>query len=194
MKTSLMPQNRGGVASAVVTVWVVFMVGFLWTDTCLGKTAREIDVSVDVALERFYKQVKGGKEFGENTKGMLVMPGVKKAAFIVGGEYGEGALKVGGKTVGYYNLVSGSFGLQIGAQAKDIIIAFMTTEALKRFRASQGWQAGVDGNITFVDVGGGQQLDTRTLKSDIVGFVFDSKGIIADISLKGAKFTKLDKK
>jgi len=144
-------------------------------------------------MKRFYNQVEGAKEFARGAKGLLIMPNVKKAAFIVGGEYGEGALRIGGKTAAYYNIVSGSFGLQIGAQAKDIIIAFMTQEALNGFRASDGWEAGVDGNIALITIGAGERVDTRTIKDPIVGFVFDVKGLIADLSLKGAKFTKLKK-
>ena len=165
----------------------------IFTENALGASAEEIDVSVNVALKRFYEQVKGAKEFASGAKGLLIMPNVKKAAFIIGGEYGEGALRIGGKTVDYYNIVSGSFGLQIGAQAKDIIIAFMTRDALNGFRASEGWEAGVDGNIALITIGAGERVDTRTIKDPIVGFVFDVKGLIADLSLKGAKFTKLDK-
>ena len=160
----------------------------------LAKTAKEVDASVDVAIERFYKQVKGAKEFVKSSKGMLVMPNVVKGAFIVGGEYGEGALRIGGKSVDYYNTISGSIGFQIGGQSKDIILLFMTDEALKKFRASKGWEAGVDGNVALISVGAGAQADTTTLKNPIVGFVFDAKGLIADISLKGAKFSKIDKK
>ena len=159
-----------------------------------AKTAKEIDASVDVAIQRFYKQVKGAREFVKASKGMLVMPNVVKGAFIIGGEYGEGALRVGGKSVDYYNTISGSIGFQIGGQAKDIILLFMTDEALKQFRASNGWEAGVDGNVALITIGAGERADTTTLKDPIVGFVFDAKGLIADISLKGAKFSKLDEK
>ena len=173
---------------------ILLLVSILgYTENAMGASAEEIDVSVDVALKRFYKQVNGAKEFASGAKGLLIMPNVKKAAFIIGGEYGEGALRIGGKTVGYYNIVSGSFGLQIGAQAKDIIIAFMTRDALNGFRASEGWEAGVDGNIALITIGAGERVDTRTIKDPIVGFVFDVKGLIADLSLKGAKFTKLNK-
>ena len=173
----------------LITLSSVFLSSNLY-----AKTAREIDVSVDVAIERFYKQVQGAKEFVKASKGMLVMPNVKKGAFIIGGEYGEGALRVAGKTVDYYNTISGSIGLQIGGQVKDIILLFMTDEALKQFRASKGWEAGVDGNVALINIGAGERADTRTLKDPIVGFVFDAKGLIADISIKGAKFTKVDKK
>jgi lipid-binding SYLF domain-containing protein len=160
----------------------------------LAKTAKEIDASVDVAIKRFYKQVKGAEEFVKASKGMLVMPNVVKGAFIVGGEYGEGALRIGGKTVDYYNTVSGSIGFQIGGESKDIILLFMTDEALKKFRASKGWEAGVDGNVALISVGAGERADTTTSKDPVVGFVFDAKGLIADISLKGAKFSKVGKK
>ncbi len=176
-----------------VFVLITLISAFLSSHS-LAKTAKEVDASVEVAIERFYKQVKGAKEFVKSSKGMLVMPNVVKGAFIVGGEYGEGALRIGGKSVDYYNTVSGSIGLQIGGQSKDIILLFMTDEALKKFRASKGWEAGVDGNVALISVGAGAQADTATLKDPIVGFVFDSKGLIADISLKGAKFSKLDKK
>jgi lipid-binding SYLF domain-containing protein len=176
----------------IIFLTAVFSV--LITNSLLAKTAKEIDASVDVAIDRFYKQVKGAEEFVKASKGMLVMPNIVKGAFIVGGEYGEGALRIGGKTVDYYNTVAGSIGLQIGGQKKDIILFFMTDEALKKFRENKGWEAGVDGNVALITVGEGERLDTTTTKDQIVGFVFDAKGLIADVSLKGAKFSKLDKK
>ena len=124
-----------------------------------AKSAREIDAGVNAAIERFYMQVKGAKEFVKASKGMLVMPNVIKGAFIIGGEYGEGALRVGGKSVDYYNTISGSIGFQIGGQAKDIILLFMTDEALKQFRASEGWEAGVDGNVALITIGAGERAD-----------------------------------
>ena len=173
----------------LITVFGVFLANNLQ-----AKTAKEVDASVDVAIERFYKQVKGAENYVKASKGMLVMPNIVKGAFILGGEYGEGALRIGGKSVDYYNTVSGSIGFQIGGQKKDIILLFMTDEALKKFRASKGWEAGVDGNVALITVGGGERADTTTSKDPVLGFVFDAKGLIADISLKGAKFSKVDKK
>ena len=161
--------------------------------TSYAASAKEIDTSVDVALDRFFKQVNGAKEFAKNAKGLLVMPGVVKAGLGIAGEYGQGALRIGGKTANYYNIAGASIGLTIGGEKKDIIIAFMTDEALKKFRASSGWEAGVDGNVALISIGAGTRLDTTTMKDPIVGFVFDTKGLMADASLKGSKFTKLDK-
>ncbi|MBI5579872.1 MAG: hypothetical protein HY895_12010 [Deltaproteobacteria bacterium] len=159
-----------------------------------AKTAKEINASVNACLERFYKQVKDGKELAGKAKGVLVMPGVIKAGLIVGGEYGEGALREGGKTVSYYNLAAGSFGFQIGGEAKDIIIMFMTDDVFKQFKASKGWEVGLDGNVALVNIGGGERVDFTKLNDPILGFVFDVKGLMADISLKGAKFTRVAKK
>ena len=170
-----------------ITVICVFL-----SNNLIAKTAREIDVSVDVAIERFHKQVIGAEKLIEASKGMLVMPNVFKGAFLIGGEYGEGALRIDGKTVDYYNTVSGSIGIQIGGQSKDIILLFMTDEALKQFRDSKGWETGLDGNVAFIKYGAGVREDTTTTKEPIVGFVIDSKGLIADFSFKGAKFTKMD--
>jgi lipid-binding SYLF domain-containing protein len=192
MKTNLVKRSIKNQRSP----WILFFMlvfSIFSANNLSAKTAKEIDASVDVAIERFYKQVKGAEEFVKASKGMLVMPHVVKGAFIVGGEYGEGALRIGGKTVDYYNTISGSIGFQIGGEAKDIILLFMSDEALKKFRASKGWEAGVDGNVALISVGAGERADTTTSKDPIVGFVFDAKGLIADISLKGAKFSKVDK-
>ncbi|MGD9139120.1 MAG: YSC84-related protein [Desulfobacterales bacterium] len=173
---------------------LMFMVLLLFAGQSFAKkTAKEVDTSVDAAMERFHKQVKDAKEVVAKAKGLLILPNVKKGALIVGGEYGQGALKIGGKTVDYYSMISGSFGLQIGGQAKDIIIAFNSSEALKKFRESKGWEAGVDGNVALIKMGAGESAVAAMAKQPIAAFVFDVKGLIADMSLKGAKFNKLDK-
>jgi len=172
---------------------VVLLIGAS-ADLALAKTAKEINDNVNACLGRFYKQVPGGKDLAAQAKGVLVMPGVIKAGLIVGGEYGEGALRINKKTAAYYNLASGSIGLQIGGEAKDIVILFMTDEALKQFQASKGWEAGVDANVALVTMGGGKRVDFTKMKDPIIGFVLDVKGLMADISLKGAKFTKISPK
>jgi lipid-binding SYLF domain-containing protein len=154
--------------------------------------AQKIDANVNEALERFYKEVEDGKTVAKRAKGLLVLPNVGKGAFIVGFEYGRGALRVGGKSVDYYNMASGSLGFQIGGEAKDIIIAFNNDEALSKFRAAKGWEAGVDGNVALFTVGGGEKTLSAMNKNPVLAFVFDVKGLIADMSMKGAKFTKLD--
>jgi lipid-binding SYLF domain-containing protein len=150
-------------------------------------------VSVDVALERFEAEVKGSKTFLESAKGVLVFPHVLKAGVGFGGEYGEGALRIEGRTVDYYNTVAGSFGFQFGAQAKTIILVFLDEETLKRFRASEGWKAGVDGSVALVTLGAGGDIDTTKIRDPIVGFVFGQKGLMYNLTLEGSKFTKVNK-
>ena len=93
----------------------------------------------------------------------------------------------------YYSIVAGSLGIQIGGEARDIIIAFMSSEALQKFRQSKGWEAGVDGSVALIKLGAGDSAITAMGKQPIVAFVFDVKGLMADMSFKGAKFNKLDK-
>ena len=111
----------------------------------------------------------------------------------VGGEYGEGALRIGGKTVDYYSTASASVGFQLGGQQKTVILVFMQDEALKQFRDSSGWKAGVDGSVALIKVGADGSIDTTTIKDPIVGFVFSQKGLMYNLTLEGSKFTKLDK-
>ncbi len=162
-------------------------------DKANASTPKEIDASVDAALDRFHKEVKGAKEFLASAKGVLIFAGVIKAGIGIGGEYGEGALRINGKTADYYSIASGSIGLQFGAQKKDIILVFMQDEALKKFRASSGWKAGVDGSVALITVGAGGSIDTTKINEPIVGFVVGQSGLMYNLTIEGSKITKLDK-
>jgi len=179
--------------AALSAACLTLILGAFFASAAHAATAKEIDVSVDVALERFNKEVKGAKEFLKSAKGVLVFPSVYKAGFVIGGEYGEGALRIGGKTVDYYSTIAGSWGLQIGGQKKTVILVFMQNEAVKKFRASSGWKAGVDGSVALITVGAGEAIDTTNIKDPIVGFVFGQKGLMANLTLEGSKYTKLKK-
>jgi lipid-binding SYLF domain-containing protein len=154
-------------------------------------TDKAIDVAVDVTLEQFKKDIKGGDEFLKNAKGVLVFPSDFKAGLGIGGEYGEGALRIGGKTVDYYSTAAASIGFQLGMQTKRIIIVFMQDGALKKFRESKGWEAGIDGSIALVELGAGGTIDTTTIKDPILGFVFGNKGLMFNLTLEGSKYTKI---
>jgi lipid-binding SYLF domain-containing protein len=175
-----------------IVISLIFVLGTLFAGQSFGGTAKEIDASADAALDRFYENVKDAREVAQRANGMLIMPNVKKGALIVGGEYGQGVLRIDGKSMDYYSLISGSIGFQIGGQAKDLIIAFMSAKALENFRGSKGWEAGVDGNVALIKLGAGESATSAMGKDPIVAFVFDVKGLMADMSIKGAKFSKLD--
>jgi lipid-binding SYLF domain-containing protein len=176
---------------AMAFMTVCFMV--FQSASAYAKTAKEIDVSVDVALENFNKTVKGGNEFLKSAKGVLVFPSVFKAGVGIGGEFGEGALRIGGKTADYYSTAAASIGFQFGAQKKTVILVFMQQEALKKFRASPGWEAGVDGSVALIKIGAGGSIDTTKIKDPIVGFVIGQKGLMYNLTLEGTKYTKLKK-
>lgn len=158
-----------------------------------AKSAAEIDIGVVETLERFKREVPGGSKFLQRANGVLVFPSVIKAGIGIGGEYGEGALRVGGKTVDYYNTASASIGFQLGAQAKTIVVVFMTEKALSDFRKSDGWEAGVDGSVALIEWGVGKDINTADIKDPVVGFVFNNKGLMYNLTLEGSKFTRLNK-
>jgi lipid-binding SYLF domain-containing protein len=160
-------------------------------NTAQAASTVEIDAKVDAALKDFYAQVGSGKALAERAQGVLVFPSVLKAGFVIGGQYGEGALRINDKTVNYYNIAGASFGFQFGAQSKSVILLFMTKEALSGFQSSAGWEAGVDGSIAIANLGAGGALDSNTLRQPIIGFVFSGKGLMVDVSLKGSKITKI---
>lgn len=175
------------------TIALGFVAASLISASALSASAAVIDVSVNEAIEKFKEDVEGGEIFLDQSAGYLVFPRVIKVGIGIGAESGEGALRVGGRTTAYYRTTSGSIGLQLGAQAKSVIIAFMTKGALDKFQNSNGWKVGVDGSVALIDIGGGKTIDSQNVSDPVVGFIFGSKGLMYNLTLEGSKFTKLDK-
>ena len=175
---------------------ILFLLLFLGTSlnaNFINQPKEIIDANADTAIQQFYKQVKGGKAFLSKVKGYLVFPSVVKAGFVVGGKYGEGVLRVDGRSVGYYSIAAGSVGFQLGAQKASYIIAFVTQDALDKFIRSNGWEAGVDGSITVAKWGAGTDISTISYQNPIYAFVFGEKGLMYNLNLEGTKFTKLNR-
>ena len=156
-------------------------------------SAASIEADVDITLRRFTARIGGARELLAKSAGVLVFPSVIKAGIGIGGEYGEGALRVRGRTVEYYNTVSASIGFQLGAQARSVIIMFMTPEAFDGFRRIDGWKVGVDGSVALVTVGIGGSIDTSKIASPIVGFIFDGKGLMYNLTLEGTKISRISR-
>jgi len=175
----------------IVALITIFM-SFVLTNNAIAYTAKQIDTDVDATLNLF-EEVKGSNTVLESAKGLLVFPSVIKAGFGIGGEYGEGALRIKGETAGYYSTVAASIGFQIGAQKKSIIIAFMQKGALDKFRNSSGWKIGADASIAVIAIGAGGSIDTATHNEPIIAFVFDQKGLMYNLTLEGAKITEIKK-
>ena len=151
----------------------------------------DINAGVDSTLSRLYDSAPESRQLVARAAGVLVFPSVLSVSFGVGAEHGNGALRVAGKTVGYYDTTAGSVGFQAGAQSKAIVVLFMTPDSLARFQNANGWTAGVDATVAVADVGANGSIDTNTIQQPVVGFVLNNSGLMAGVSLQGSKISKL---
>ncbi len=156
-------------------------------------SAAGIDADAQAALMRLYEEQPVAKMLAEKAVAILVFPNMVKAGFVLGAQYGEGALIKKGRTVGYYNSVSASYGLQAGAQTFGYALFLMTNSAVHYLNRSSGWEIGVGPSIVVADEGIARTLTSTTLKSDVYAFIFDQKGLMAGIGLQGSKITKIRK-
>jgi lipid-binding SYLF domain-containing protein len=156
-------------------------------------SAAEIDAGVGATLQSFQRQFPGARELGRKAAAVLVFPSVVKAGIGFGGEYGEGLLIINGKPAGYYNLISGSFGFQLGVQVRSVIIMFMTERALASFQGTYGWKVGVDGSVAIVTLGAGGSIDTESLTSPVIGFILDPTGLMYNLTLEGSKISRISR-
>lgn len=173
--------------------------GFLSTtkpasDSSAGSIAsqrQEIDAGYDATLARLYQNAPGARELVAKARGVLIFPSVLAAGFVVGGEYGKGALRLGGQPAGYYQTVSGSLGWQLGAQSKAIVFLFMTQDALDRFRKGNGWTVGADASVALLKIGANGDIDLNTARQPVIGFVMTNAGLMANLTLEGTRITPL---
>jgi lipid-binding SYLF domain-containing protein len=157
-----------------------------------ASSAAALDADANETLHSFVRQVPGARELANKAAGILVFPSVVKAGIGIGGEYGEGILLNQKRVEGYYNLISASFGFQLGVQERSIIIMFMTDDALDGFRRRAGWKIGVDGSVTIITVGVGGSIDTDKIVSPVIGFVLDQKGLMYNLTLEGSKISQIN--
>ncbi|MEE4361266.1 MAG: YSC84-related protein [Pseudomonadales bacterium] len=161
--------------------------------TSWAASASELATRADAAIVRLEAAAPEARELMSKASGVLVFPRVIKAGMGIGGEYGEGVLRVGGQPVEYYSTASASIGFQLGAQSKAQFILFMTDQSLADFRAARGWEVGVDGSVTLVKIGTGGSIDTTSATDPVIAFVLADRGLMYDLSLAGTKFTKIVK-
>lgn len=164
---------------------------FLPLSPALAASASEINSKVTVALQTLYKTTPGAKTLAKDAKGILVFPDIVKAGFIIGGQYGDGALRKKGKTVGYYRSLAASYGLQAGVQSFGYALFFMDDSSLRYLESSEGWEIGVGPSIVVLDEGFGKNLSSTTLQKGIYAFIFHQKGLMAGIGLQGSKITEI---
>ena len=159
-----------------------------------AQKAAKLDMNVTQATAKLYASSAAAKRLSTVAKGILVFPSVKKAGFIVGGQYGEGALRLAGKTTGYYKTTAASFGLQAGGQKFGYAMFFMTPGALEYLNKSDGWEIGVGPSIVVVDEGVARSLTTSSARDDIYVFFFGQKGLMAGLGIQGSKISQIQPK
>ena len=164
----------------------------VWAPCAAAQTAREIDARVNTALQQLYRSTPMAAKLQETAKGILVFPRIVKGGFIIGGQYGKGALRRGGKTVGYYDSVAASYGLQAGVQAFGYAMMFMSEDALKYLDRSDGWEIGTGPSVVVADQGLARSFTTTSAKSDVYVFFFDQKGLMAGIGVQGTKISRIN--
>ena len=188
------PLRTLGLAAALA-VGGIAMVGCTTTPAgseASGPSARgAMDQNVDATLSRLYTTVPGSREMIQRSAGTLVFPAVVGGAFVVGAEYGRGALREGGRTTGYYSTTAGSIGFQAGGQSKAVIYVFNTREALEKFKNSKGWTAGVDATVAVGKIGANGSVDTETMKQAVSSFILTNVGLEAGAAVGAAKITQI---
>jgi len=183
--------TRRGFCSSALLLAAAAALG--WPARAQAATAAEIDAKADNALNSLYKSNEWAQAVADHAKGVLIFPSIIKGGFLIGGAYGEGALRVAGKTVGYYNSVAASYGLQIGAQSFSYALFLMTDDALKYLEKSNGWEIGVGPSIVVADEGFGKKASSTTLQADIYAFIFGQQGLMAGLGIEGSKITRIDR-
>jgi lipid-binding SYLF domain-containing protein len=168
-------------------------IGMVTASRSEAASAAEINAEADATLHSFVRQIGGARELAHKAVGVLIFPSVVKAGFGFGGEYGEGVLLIHGRPSGYYNLISGSFGFQIGVQERSVIIMFMTDEALANFNRLAGLKIGVDASVAIVTLGAGGSIDTNTITSPVIGFILDPTGLMYNLTLEGTKISRISR-
>lgn len=160
-------------------------------NSAAAATAEDLNQDCRQALQTLYKSNPVAKTISDSAKAVLVFPNIVKAGLIFGGSYGEGALMRGSKVDGYYNSVSGSWGLQAGAQSYGYAVFLMNEEMVKYIGETKGWEIGVGPTVVVVDAGVAKKLSSTTLKDDAYAFIFDQQGLMAGIGIEGTKISPI---
>ena len=175
------------------SIMLLALVAILFAHSAIfAQKSAELDKKVAAAITQLTSSTPAAAALANGAKGILMFPSVKKAGFIVGGQYGEGALKVGSATQGYYKTTAASFGLQAGGQKFGYAMFFMTDSSLDYLKKSDGWEVGVGPSFVVVDEGVARSLTTSSARSDIYVFFFGQKGLMGGLGIQGSKISKFN--
>ena len=184
--------NAGRILLGAVLLLVIVILSDLSVGSALAASAREIDAKATQALTTLYKTTPGAKALAGKAKAVLIFPSIIKGGFIVGGQFGDGALRKGGKTVAYYRSLAASYGFQAGAQSFGYVLFFMDNESLRYLDQSDGWELGSGPSLVVLDKGFGKNISTTTLQKGVYAYIFDQKGLMGGMGLQGSKITRIN--
>jgi lipid-binding SYLF domain-containing protein len=186
-----MTKTRRILQSLVLAGAMALPISVTSVERASAATAEDLNNDANQALQTLYKTNPVAQSISKSARAILVFPKIIKAGLVFGGSYGEGVLKQGPKVVNYYNSVSGSWGLQAGAQSYGYVVFLMNSKAEEYLNKSEGWEIGVGPNVVVVNVGVAKNLSTSTLKDDAYAFIFDQSGLMAGVSIEGTKISKI---
>lgn len=188
-----MKDNKAGVCLGAALLGIA-LAAFLEPRPASAASAGNLDRDVTVALNSLYQRYPAAKSLSKDAKAILVFPKIRKVGLMIGGESGDGALRVKGLTVAHYNTSGLSYGLQIGAQSYGYALFMMTDAAVGALDKADGFEIGVGPSVVVMDDGLARKATTTTVKSDIYAFIFGQKGLMAGIGIQGSKITRIDKR
>jgi lipid-binding SYLF domain-containing protein len=183
--------NRRSLFAFAVAATALCSMGLLGSNPVRAATSEDLNRDAEQALQRLYRANDSAAKIGKIAKAALVFPNVVKAGLIFGGGYGEGVLLEGLKPVDYYNSVTGSWGLQAGAQSYGYVVFLMNDKARSYLRKSKGWEIGVGPTVVLVNEGVAKNLSSTTLQDDAYAFIFDQQGLMASVSIEGTKISRI---
>jgi lipid-binding SYLF domain-containing protein len=157
-----------------------------------AETAADLSRESNDALQALYRSNPAAAAVSRRAVGILIFPKIVKAGFIFGAAYGEGELVQGDRIDGYYNSITGSWGLQAGAQSYGYAVFLMDHKALDYIHQSKGLEIGVGPTVVIVNEGVAKNISTSTMKDDAYAFIFDQEGLMAGVSIEGTKISKVN--
>jgi lipid-binding SYLF domain-containing protein len=156
-----------------------------------ASTRAEIDGEVANALRTLRAQ-ENTRPLFDQAKSILIFPRILSGGFIVGGQYGQGALIEGDRTVGHYNIAGASFGFTIGAQVSGLAMFFMTDAARAALDAASGWEIGTGPTVVALNAGLQANVTSTTLTEPVYEVSFSQQGLMASLAINGSKITRIN--
>jgi len=158
----------------------------------MAASRSEIDRDSTQALTTLYRHTPGAKALADKSKAILIFPSIIKGGFIIAGQYGDGALRKNGRSIGYYRSLEASVGFQAGAQSYGYALFFMDDASLKFLDKSDGWEVGTGPTLVVLDKGFEKNVTSTTMQSGVYAFVFSQKGLMGGINIAGSKITRIN--